>query len=84
MVNAFFFLCVWFVSGFFLHVYMQKCYFVSKIVQTLFEKKNSSDWEQFLELEAEGREFVKNLRLLEKVILTAKGQYILFLKHNDF
>ena len=37
-------------------------------------KKCSSDWEKLLKFEAEGQEFAKNLRSLEKFIQTVKGQ----------
>jgi hypothetical protein len=50
-------------------------YFVTKIVLIYCEKKNhSSDREFFLKFEAEGREFSKILRSLEKFIQTVKGQ----------
>ena len=42
-------------------------YFVTKIVLNYCEKKNcSSDQEQFLKFEDEGREFAKILRSLER------------------
>ena len=37
-------------------------------------KKCSSDREKLLKLEAEGREFAKNLRSLKQFIQTVKGQ----------
>ena len=37
-------------------------------------KKCSSDWENLLKFETEGREFAKILRLLEQFIQTVKGQ----------
>ena len=37
-------------------------------------KKCFSDREKLLKFEAEGREFAKNLRLLEQFIQTVKGQ----------
>ena len=37
-------------------------------------KNCSSDRENFLKFEAEGREFAKNLRSLEQFIQTVKGQ----------
>ena len=37
-------------------------------------KNCSSDREKLLKFEAEGREFAKNLRSLEKFIQTVKGQ----------
>ena len=40
----------------------------------LWEKKNSSDRENFLKFEAEGREFAKILRYLEQFVQTVKGQ----------
>ena len=49
-------------------VLQKKLYFVSKIV--LF-----SDQEKLLNFEAEGREFPKCLKSLEKFIQTVKGQY---------
>ena len=51
-----------------------KWYFVTKIVLTYCEKKNSSDREKVFEFEDEGREFVKFLRSLEQFIQTVKGQ----------
>ena len=52
----------------------QHWYFVNKIVLTYCEKKCSSDQENFLKFEAEGREFAKFLRALEQFIQTVKGQ----------
>ena len=40
----------------------------------LWEKKNSSDRENLLKFEAEGRDFAKILRSVEQFIQTAKGQ----------
>ena len=45
-----------------------KWYFVTKIVLTYCEKKNSSDKEKLLKFEAEGREFEKISRSLEQFI----------------
>ena len=57
---------------------MHEWYFVTKIVLTYCEKKKcSSDREQLLKFEAEGREFAKFLRSLEQFIQTVKG-------HNNF
>ena len=42
----------------------------------LWEKNCSSDRENFLKFEAEGREFAKILRSLEQFIQTVKGQNI--------
>ena len=52
------------------HVLMKSViwYFVSKIVLTYCEKKYSSDREQLLKFEAEGRGFAKFLRSLEQFI----------------
>ena len=49
-------------------------YFVSKIVVTYFEKRNSIDPEKLLKLEAEDREFAKILGSLEQFTQTVKGQ----------
>ena len=49
-------------------------YFVTKIVLTYCEKKNSSDREKLLKFEAGGREVAKFLRSLEQFIQTVKGQ----------
>ena len=49
-------------------------YFVTKIVLTYCERTCSSDWEKLLKFEAEGQEFAKLLRSLEKFIQTVKGQ----------
>ena len=43
-------------------------YFVTKIVLTYCEKKNSGDQDKLLKFEAEGRDFVKILRSLEQFI----------------
>ena len=43
-------------------------YFVTKIVLTYNEKKNSTDRETLLKFEAEGQEFTKFLRSLEQFI----------------
>ena len=59
-------------SGFLLVT--EKWYFVTKIVLTYCEKKNSSDREKLLKFMAEGREFAKFLRSLEQFIQTVKGQ----------
>ena len=48
--------------------------FVTKIVLTYCEKKNSSDREKLLKFEAEGREVANFLRSLEPFIQTVKGQ----------
>ena len=45
-------------------------HFVSKLFLTCYEKKSSSDPVNLLKFEAEGREFVKFLRLLQQVIQT--------------
>ena len=45
-----------------------------KIVRTYCEKNCSSDREKVLKSEAEGREFAKILRSLEKFIPIVKGQ----------
>ena len=47
---------------------------VLKIVLAQCEKKNSSDRDFFLKLEAEGQEFEKKLRSLEQFVQTMKGQ----------
>ena len=47
-------------------------YFVTKIVLTYCEKKNSSDGEKLLKFEAEGQEFSKFLRSLEQLIQTVR------------
>ena len=52
----------------------KKLYFVTKIVLTYSEKKNSSYREKLLKFEAEGQEFAKFLRSLEQFIQTVKGQ----------
>ena len=52
----------------------EKWYFVTKIVLTYCEKKCSSDQENLLKFEAEGREFARFLRSLERFIQTVKGQ----------
>ena len=53
---------------------VNKRYFVTEIVLTYYEKKNTSDREKLLKFEAEGREFAKVLRSLEQFIQTMKGQ----------
>ena len=53
---------------------MQKWYFVTKIVQTKCEKKNSSYREKLLKFEAEGQEFANILRSLKQFIQIVKGQ----------
>ena len=40
----------------------KKWYFVTKIVLTYCEKKNSSDREKLLKFEAEGREFLRSVK----------------------
>ena len=52
----------------------EKWYFVTKIVQTYCEKKNSSDREKLFKFETERREFAKFLRSHEQFIQTVKGQ----------
>ena len=53
---------------------MRKWNFVTKIVLTYCQKNCSSDQEEILKFEAEGREFAKILRSLEQFIQTMKGQ----------
>ena len=53
---------------------VKNCYFDTKIVLTYCEKNCSSDQEKLLKLQAEGREFAKILRSLQKFIQTVKGQ----------
>ena len=53
---------------------VKQWYFVTKVVLTYCEKKNSSDREKLLKFEAEGWEFTKFLRSLEQFIQTVKGQ----------
>ena len=55
-------------------IWREKWYFVTKIVLTYCEKKNSTDREKLLKFEAEGREFAKILRSLGQFIRTVKGQ----------
>ena len=55
-------------------VKQMKWNFFIQIVLTYCEKKCSSDRENFLKFEAEGREFAKFLRSLEQFIQTLKGQ----------
>ena len=50
------------------------CCHVTKIVPTYCDKNCSSDWEELLKFEAEGREFAKFLRSLEQFIQTVKVQ----------
>ena len=45
----------------------------SKLVWPSVRKNWSSAWKKLLKLEAEGREFAKNLRSLEQFIWTVKG-----------
>ena len=52
----------------------EKWCFVSKIVLTYCEKNCFSGREKLLKFEAEGRDFAKFLRSLEKFIQTVKGQ----------
>ena len=49
-------------------------YFVFKIVLTYFEKKSSIDQEKLLKFEAEGQDFAKLLRSIEKFIQAVKDQ----------
>ena len=49
-------------------------YFVTKTILTYCEKKNSNDREKKFKFKAEGREFAKNLRSLEQLVQTVKGQ----------
>ena len=51
----------------------KKCFFVTEIVLTYYEKEKSSDREKRLKFKAEGREFIKCLRLLEQFIQTMKS-----------
>ena len=44
-----------------------------KLFWPTVRKNCSSDWENFLKFEAEGREFAKVLRSLEQFIQTVKG-----------
>ena len=53
---------------------LRKWYFVTKIVLTYCKKNYSSDRENFLKFEAEGREFAKVLRSLEQFVQIVKGQ----------
>ena len=46
----------------------KKWYFITKIVLTYCEKKNSRDLEKLLKFKNEGREFAKILRSLEQFI----------------
>ena len=62
---------------------MRKWNFVTKIVLTYCQKNCSSDQEEILKFEAEGREFAKILRSLEQFIQTMKGQNN-FWKQNTF
>ena len=59
----------------FLTKLVQKWYFITKIVLTYCEKKNSSDREKHMKFETEGPEFAKFLRSLEQFIQTMKVQY---------
>ena len=54
--------------------WLDKWYFVTKIVLTYCKKNCSSDREKLLKFEAEGREFAKILRSLEQFHQTVKGQ----------
>ena len=56
-------------------------YFVTKIVLTYCEKKNSSDREKLLKFEAEGREIANIFRSLEQFIQTVKVQNNLWLQN---
>ena len=54
----------------------EKWYFVTMIILTYCEKKNSSVQEKLQKFETEGREFEKWLISLEKFIQTMKGQFL--------
>ena len=60
--------------------------FCSKLFWSTVRKNCSSDWEKLLKFEAEHWEFAYNLRSVEQLILTVKGQYNfwnrMFLKSN--
>ena len=56
------------------HKETKQWYFVTKIVLTYCEKKNSSDREKLLKFEVEGQEFAKFWRSLEQFIQTVKVQ----------
>ena len=45
-----------------------------KLFLSTVRKKNSSDRENLLKFEAEGREFAKTVKSLEQFIQTVKGQ----------
>ena len=53
---------------------IEKWYFVTEIILTYCEENFFSDREKLLKFEAEGQEFAKFLRSLEKFIQTVKGQ----------
>ena len=55
-------------------IFPQNINFATKIVLTYCDLNCSSDREIFLKFEAEGQEFAKILRSLEKFIQTVKGQ----------
>ena len=59
-----------------IHFLILMRYFVTQIVLTYCEKKNSSDREFFFKFEAEDQEFAEIWRSLEQFIQTVKDENI--------